>query len=61
MNPGLFSENDRTVIFEMAFDEAVPLLMLMLDIGEDEAFDMWKQNQEVPPETIRGLAAGGNP
>jgi hypothetical protein len=29
----------------MDFDDAVPALMMMFDINEDDAFEMWKARQ----------------
>jgi hypothetical protein len=54
---GLFEEGDKETILKMDFDQAVPLLMLMLGIGEDEAFEIWKQHQwsvSLEPDVLIG-------
>jgi hypothetical protein len=45
MIEGLFQEGDEETILAMDFDDAVPALMMMFDINEDDAFEMWKARQ----------------
>jgi hypothetical protein len=46
----LLEEHDRNPIWQMELDDAVPLIMEEIGVGEDEAIDVWLRHRRVMPQ-----------
>jgi hypothetical protein len=60
----LLEEHDRNPIWQMELDDAVPLIMEEIGVGEDEAIDVWLRHRGVmptPPVPIVPLFLGVKP